>query len=112
MVYSKVYGMNERTRNGLSKFGWRLVIANVDNVFMESLESFPTGYGFRLGASTVQIRPINSTSPPSIPPASAAPRNDGQGQGRGDAANGGSSQQPQQYRDQAADGSVTEREIK
>ena len=74
VVFSKVYGIKEKTRMGASKYGWRLVIADVDEVFVASLSKFPPGYAFKLGASSVQIRLLNSNVEPVIPPASAAPK--------------------------------------
>ena len=68
IVYSKTYGPQDKTRAGFSKNGWRLVIANVDAVFVESLKLLPFGYGFRIGASTAQIRLLSSAGEPDLPP--------------------------------------------
>ena len=73
VVYSKVYGPNDKTRGGISKNGWRLVVANVDQAFMESYNGFPVGYGYRLGSSTVQIRPLMSSPEPELPPLGVPP---------------------------------------
>ena len=72
VVFSKVYGIKEKTRLGASKYGWRLVIANVDEVFLQSVKAFPPGHGFKVGASTVLIRQLSSDYMPIIPPDSAA----------------------------------------
>ena len=72
VVFSKVYGIKEKTRLGVSKYGWRLVIANVDDVFLEAVKVFPPGHGFKVGASTVMIRELNLNYMPIIPPDSAA----------------------------------------
>ena len=73
IVYSKTYGPGDKTRAGISKNGWRLVIAKVDAVFAESLKLLPFGYGFRVGASTVQIRFLSSTGEPALPQLGMAP---------------------------------------
>ena len=73
IVCSKTYGPNDRSRVGISKDGWRLVIAKVDATFAESLKLLPFGYGFRVGASTVQIRFLSSTGKPALPALGAAP---------------------------------------
>lgn len=74
VVYSKTYGPTDKTRAGFSKAGWRLVIADVDQQFMESYSAFPVGYGFRLGSSTVQIRPLMSNPEPELPPLGVPPQ--------------------------------------
>lgn len=74
VVFSKVYGPKEKTRLGVSKDGWKLVIANVDDVFLRSLRAFSPGHSFKVGASTVLIRELSSDYMPIIPPGSAATR--------------------------------------
>ena len=68
IVYSKTYGPADKTRSGFSKNGWRLVIANVDSLFTESLKLLPFGYPFKIGASTAQIRLLASSGEPDLPP--------------------------------------------
>ena len=73
VVYCKTYTRGDKTRNGICKMGWRLVIANVDQEFMDSYSKFAAGYGFRLGSSTVQIRPLMSSPEPVLPPLGVPP---------------------------------------
>ena len=67
IAYSKRYGPNDKTRSGICKNGWRLVIANVDTTFVESLHDFPFGHPFKIGASSAQVRLLSNPGEPSLP---------------------------------------------
>ena len=56
--FCKTYTKFDFTRAGSSKAGWRLVFADVDRSFSESLKVYPPEYQFRLGSSSVQLRPV------------------------------------------------------
>lgn len=56
--YSRTYDKSSATRLGVSKAGWRLVFAEIDEAFFSSMERYPPGYSFFLGSSTVQLRVI------------------------------------------------------
>ena len=68
--YTRSFPDSAVTRFGVSKFGWRLVFADVDTAFTDTFAKFPPGYAFRLGSSTVQIRLLNDK--PSLPDGVAA----------------------------------------
>ena len=68
--YTRSFSDSAVTRFGVSKFGWRLVFADVDTAFTDTFVKFPPGYAFRLGSSTVQIRLLNDK--PALPDGVAA----------------------------------------
>ena len=55
-TFSKPYGCSAQSKIGTSKAGWRLVLAEVDDVFLRSMDNYPKGHSFVLGAGSVQIR--------------------------------------------------------
>ena len=53
---SRRFGDKDKTRQGESKSGWRLVSLKASALFLQSLEQFPDSHRFKLGSSEVQIR--------------------------------------------------------
>ena len=53
---SQQFGDRDKTRQGESKAGWRLVSLTASASFLTSLEQFPDSHRFKLGSNKVQIR--------------------------------------------------------
>ena len=53
---SRQYGDRDKTRQGESKAGWRLVSLTASVRFLTSLEQFTDSHRFKLGSNEIQIR--------------------------------------------------------
>ena len=55
-THTKTYGPNDKTRSGVSKNGWRLVLLQGCPQFMRSLEAYDEDEKFNLGSGFIFIR--------------------------------------------------------
>ena len=54
-LQAETFTASDTTRQGVNKNGWRNVLLEGDDVFMESLSKFTSSHWFNIGPSTVQI---------------------------------------------------------
>ena len=55
-THVKTYGKEDKTRNGVSKHGWRLILLQGCPIFMRSLEAYDEDERFALGSGFIYIR--------------------------------------------------------
>ena len=82
LVSSKLFTGRDKTKNGQSMEGWRLLELKGDDEFMRSLEGFEANHRFKIGGGWVIIRGGNR-KPPGPTGANAEPMGGQGGGGQG-----------------------------
>ena len=82
VVRSKIFTNNDKTKNGQTMAGWRLLELKGDEEFMRSLENFEANHKFKIGGGWVILRGGNR-KPPGPTGANAEPMGGAAGGGTG-----------------------------
>ena len=103
ITQSKKFTARDKTKNGQSMAGWRLVQLEGDDRFLKCLDEFPEDHKFKLGGSLVMIRggKRKAAAPTGGNATTLGQRGQGLGQQSRNRSQGGSEQQGQQQQNAA-----------